>query len=92
MVTPEIYNVQWVCICSILVVSVSEFEEMYLNKFEVEDNVDRLHVSTNAAPTTFDWRDKNVVTPVKNQGNCGACCCFSCSFGSYLHIPVFNSF
>jgi len=37
----------------------------------------RSPVANGPVPTSMDWRKKNVITPVKDQGNCGSCWTFS---------------
>ncbi|XP_045496619.1 procathepsin L-like [Colias croceus] len=46
-------------------------------------------INNGPSPIYFDWREKGCVSPVKDQGDCGACWAFSAVANIESHIKIY---
>jgi cathepsin L len=57
--------------------SVEEFSRIYLGTRKTFESVPTVQSARPDAPASKDWRQEGVVTPIKNQQQCGSCWSFS---------------
>jgi len=77
-------------------VGLTRFTDMTFDEFKREMLMDPQECSatygnyhaTGNAPDSIDWRDKGVITPVKNQGSCGSCWSFSTTGCLEAHTAI----
>ena len=71
-------NVSWtMAVNKFADLTAKEFKNLYTSKYAPFTHNETWTPSSSALPASVDWTTEGVVTPVKDQGQCGSCWAFS---------------